>query len=195
MGNFNRIIIPSSASWPQFPTGIDSWGLSGKGQFRTTLQVGRTWEEVYPPIKYNTANTRAFLAYVNKLYRERTIFDVSHYHLLTPLGTISGSPTVDGANQTGTSIKVTALTGTLKHGDIIKFANINLVYDVTSNVSNGATSIPLSPPIFSGGSPASGAAITYTGVKFRAILVEVKMPECGKDLLYRGLRLKFRECP
>lgn len=195
MADFTRLVDPNSGTWPQFPPGLDSWGVSGKGQFRTTLEVGRVWEEGYPPLRYNSSTTRAFLSYVNKLYRERTIFEIMHYHLQTPLGTISGSTTVNGASQTGTSITVTAITGTLKQGDIIKFAGLNLVYDITADRSNGATSLSIYPPIFSGGSPANGAAITYTGVKFRAVVTEVSMPKTEKGMWYEGLTLKFRECP
>lgn len=195
MSDFIRTMIPHKATWPKFPSGLDSWGLSGKGQFRSTLQVGRSWEEEYPAIKWNNANHRAFLAYVNSLFRERTLFTISHYHLQTPLGTISGSPTVNGGSQTGSTINTSSISGTLKQGDIIKFANIDIVYDVTADVSNGATSIPISPPIFTGGSPAGGAAITYTAVKFRCVIEEITMPTADKGLIYRGLKIKFRECP
>ncbi len=193
MADFTRTIIPNKATWPKFPAGLDSYGLSGKGQFRSTLQVGRTWEEEYPTIKWNNVSHRGFLAYINSLFRERTIFTISHYHLQTPLGTISGSPTVNGANQTGSTINTSSISGTLKQGDIITFANINTVYDVTADVSNGATSISISPPIFTGGSPATGAAITYTGVKFRCVIDEITMPMADKSLVYKGLKIKFRE--
>ena len=143
MANFTRTIIPNKATWPKFPSGLDSYGLSGKGQFRSTLQVGRTWEEEYSPIKWNNANHRKFLAYINSLFRERTLFSISHYHLQTPLGTISVSPTVNGGSQTGATINTSAITGTLLQGDIISFAAINVVYDVTVDVANGATSIPI----------------------------------------------------
>lgn len=195
MADFTRTMIPNKATWPKFPSGLDSYGLSGKGQFRSTLQVGRTWEEEYPLIKWNNASHRGFLAYINSLFRERTLFTISHYHLQTPLGTISGSPTVNGANQTGSTINTSSISGTLKQGDIIKFASINIIYDVTADVSNGATSISISPPIFTGGSPANGAAITYTGVKFQCVIDELTMPIADKGLVYRGLKIKFRETP
>ena len=201
MADFTRTIIPNKASWPKFPTGLDSYGLSGKGQFRSTLQVGRTWEEEYPAIKWNNASHRGFLAYINSLFRERTIFTISHYHLQAPLGTISGNlyfyrPTVE---QTGSSIQVSsstssqvAFTGTFKQGDIIKIATSNIVYDITADASN-ATSLSISPPLFTGNNIADDAVITYTAVTFRCVIDELTMPMADKSLVYKGLKIKFRE--
>jgi hypothetical protein len=94
--------------------------------------------------------------------------------------------TVNGANQTGNTITVSALNGPLVAGDIIMFAAVDSVnritkqdngtlsqFVVTANVSAGATSIPIYPamtPSANGtvpyatvsNSPANGAAITVT---------------------------------
>jgi len=92
--------------------------------------------------------------------------------------------TVNGASQTGLTITVNAITGTLNKGDIITFASVNGVnrvtaqttgklqqFVVTSNVASGATSIPIYPaliPAVNGNmvqyqtvtvSPANGATI------------------------------------
>lgn len=201
MDDFTRTMIPNKATWPKFPAGLDSYGLSGKGQFRSTLQVGRTWEEEYPLIKWNNASHRGFLAYINSLFRERTLFTISHYHLQTPLGTISGNLYFyrPGAEQTGSTIQVSsstssqvAFTGTVKQGDIIKIATNNIVYDITADASN-ATSLGISPPLFTGNNIADDAVITYTGVKFQCVIDELTMPIADKGLVYRGLKIKFRE--
>jgi len=196
MAAFNRLKIPNGSTYPKFPAGFESWGQSGKGQFRDAMKVGRTWNENYPAFKYNDEDAIAFLSYINQLYREKTVFEISYYHRRTPFGTISGSPTVNGASQTGKTINTSAITGTLKHGDFIKFANINIVYDITADVSNGATAITISPAIYEGGSPANGAAITYTGVTFRAVISGMlEMPAADKSQVYSGLTIGFRECP
>lgn len=203
MGAFNRLIVPDGSVYPKFPMGFDSWGQSGKGQFRDAMQIGRTWTETYPPFKHTDQAGMAFLSYVNQLYRERTVFEISYYHRRTPFGTISGNMYVWGVSQTGTTIQVSrdtgsqlGITGTLKHGDFIKFANINIVYDITADVSNGATAITISPAIYEGGSPANGAVITYTGVTFRAVISGVfEMPAADKTQVYSGLTIGFRECP
>lgn len=103
-------------------------------------------------------------------------------------GTLAqGSATLNGANQTGLSITVNALAGTLNIGDIITIANVNAVnritkqttgelrqFAVTANVAAGATTIPIYPAIVppQGGqpvqyqtvdsSPANGAAVNPT---------------------------------
>lgn len=74
-------------------------------------------------------------------------------------GTFSAG-TVNGAGQSGTTLTVNAITGTLKKGDIITLAGVNAVnritkqdtgelrqFVVTADVLNGATSIPIYPAI------------------------------------------------
>lgn len=89
-------------------------------------------------------------------------------------GTFSAGGTVNGAGQTGTTIVVNAITGTLNIGDIITFANVNAVnritkattgqlrqFVVTANVLTGATSIPIYPALI----PAVGGnAVQYQTV-------------------------------
>lgn len=68
--------------------------------------------------------------------------------------------TVAAANQTGSTITVSALNGPLNVGDIISFTGVNFVnkvtkadsgvlatFAVTANVSASATSIPIYPPL------------------------------------------------
>lgn len=101
-------------------------------------------------------------------------------------GTFSAGGTVNGGDQTGTTISINATTGTLKKGDIITFANVYAVNRITktstgslrqfvvmADVSNGGTSVTiypsLIPPAANGSnvqyqtvtaSPADGAAMT-----------------------------------
>lgn len=90
---------------------------------------------------------------------------------------------VNGAGQTGATINVNALNGTLTKGSKISFANVFAVnpqsrqstgvlaqFTVTADAANGATSISISPAIVVSGafqnvtvSPANGAAITIFG--------------------------------
>lgn len=92
--------------------------------------------------------------------------------------------TVNGANQTGTTLTTNAITGTLKKGDVITIAGVFAVnrvtklttgelqqFNVTADVSNGATSIPIYPAIVVApaafgtvtASPANSAAISLVG--------------------------------
>lgn len=89
--------------------------------------------------------------------------------------------TVNGASQTGNTLTVNAITGTLNQGDIITIAGVNAInrltgltqgalqqFVVTANVASGATSIPIYPAIVPApaafntvtASPANGAAIS-----------------------------------
>lgn len=92
--------------------------------------------------------------------------------------------TVNGAAQTGSTITTNAITGTLVKGDVITIAGVFAVnrvtktttgelqqFNVTANVANGATSIPIYPAIVVApaaygtvtASPANGAAISLLG--------------------------------
>lgn len=88
-------------------------------------------------------------------------------------GTFSAG-TVSGASQTGNTLAVNAITGTLNVGDIITLAGVYAVnrvtkqttgelrqFVVTANVASGATSIPIYPAII----PAvNGNAVQYQTV-------------------------------
>lgn len=85
-----------------------------------------------------------------------------------------GSATVNGANQTGLTLTVNALSYTLNIGDIITVAGVFAVnritkqstgelrqFAVTANVASGATSIPIYPALVPG---SNGAAVQYQTV-------------------------------
>jgi P22 coat protein - gene protein 5 len=96
------------------------------------------------------------------------------------VGTFSAG-TVNGAGQTGNTLVVNAITGTLNQGDIITIAGVYAInrltgasqgvlrqFVVTANVNSGATSIPIYPSIVPApaafntvsASPANSAAIS-----------------------------------
>lgn len=82
--------------------------------------------------------------------------------------------TVNGANQTGTTLALNAITGTLLDGDIITIAGVNGVnrvtkqttgrlrqFVVTASVANGATSLTIYPAITP---PVGGVSVQYQTV-------------------------------
>ena len=108
---------------------------------------------------------------ISKQYRDGSVYNAAGYTWLedqTAIKHVTGTfsaGTVNGANQTGTTLTVNAITGTLNVGDIITIANVNAVnrvtkqslqtvrqFVVTANVLSGATSIPIYPAIVPGGS-------------------------------------------
>lgn len=87
----------------------------------------------------------------------------------------SGTKTVNGAGQTGTTITTNAITGGLNKGDIITFAGVNAVnfvtkvstgelrqFVVTADAATGATSISIFPAIIP--PDAGGNAVQYQTV-------------------------------
>lgn len=107
---------------------------------------------------------------ISKQYRDGSVYNAAGYTWLEDQTTIKhvtgtfSAGTVNGASQTGTTLTVNAITGTLNQGDIITIASVNAVnrvnkqslqtvrqFVVTANVLNGATSIPIYPAIVPGG--------------------------------------------
>ncbi len=90
--------------------------------------------------------------------------------------------TVAGANQTGNTIAVNALGGTLVAGDIISIAGVNGVnrvnyqnlgvaaqFVVTANAAGGATSISIYPPIVPPASAVPYAGLPYTSQQYQTV--------------------------
>ena len=90
--------------------------------------------------------------------------------------------TVNGASQTGGSLGISALTGTLNIGDIITIAGVLAVnrvnfqplgtlaqFVVTANVANGATSIPIYPAIIPPASSTPYAGLPYTPQQYMTV--------------------------
>lgn len=115
---------------------------------------------------------------ISKQYRDGSVYNAAGYTWLedqTAIKHVTGTfsaGTVSGANQTGTTLTVNAITGTLNAGDIITIAGVNAVnrvtkqslqsvrqFVVTANVLSGATSIPIYPAI----TPGSGSYVPTTG--------------------------------
>lgn len=90
--------------------------------------------------------------------------------------------TVNGANQTGTILNVTALGGTLNQGDVVSIAGVNGVnrntYDtigllaqfvLTANAAAGAVSINIYPAIIPPASAVPYAGLPYTAQQYMTV--------------------------
>ena len=199
---FPRTIKPQRVTAPVFPGGLVSIGHSGKVNTRTTLQVGRTWEEFFA-FKVDE-NGHEFLAQLNNFFNRQTSLDVGHQMFTDTLGAGGGTPLVAGASQTGSTIATDGWpvsTVVLKAGDLVTFASgINIVYDITADVTSdgaGLATLPVSPNVFAGGSPGNNDAITITAsVTFLAKILEPpRIPPAKADEWINGLRIAFREFP
>lgn len=200
MPTWPRVVLPRQVSEFSYPPALKSRSQSGVWNTRSNTNVGRVWAETYFG-KGRDNDFRQLFALARQYWREGTFFDIDHRLYLTPKGVGGGSPLVAGASQTGSNINVDAAplstTNWLRAGDIVKFAGINLVYDITANVNTdggGLATLPISPEIFSGNSPADNAAVTITAVLMRVILVQVEMPVMGPDE-FGITKLTFAEAP
>lgn len=90
--------------------------------------------------------------------------------------------TVSGANQTGNTLTISAITGTINQGDVFTIAGVNAVnranfsnlgtlaqFVATAAVANGATSISFYPPIIPPASSTPYAGLPYTPQQYQTV--------------------------
>ena len=139
---------------------------SGK-MFSTQVDGQRfKFSATYPPM--SRSDFAPVLAFIMKQRSQKETFQISLPDIKNAKGNVSGSVLVKNAHTAGdTTITVDAMTGTLKAGDLVKFAGDTKVYmvvsDVTADGSNEAT-LTIEPPLRSAIS--DNAAVTYDGVEF-----------------------------
>lgn len=206
MARFPRLAgaLPRLVTPPRFPSAMQSWGTTGKGQMRATQNMGRTWTEIYPLLDSANPNVRALIAALNHSMRSGILWEVQHPYWHRRAGLGGGAPVIDGANQTGSSINITSAsvskTKWLRSGDIIGIADGPVIFDVTSDVDTdalGKATIPISPPIFTGRAPANGAVVTIDPLLlyFNAYIINVTdFPEMDSTrYIAAGLAVTWRE--
>ncbi len=200
MPNWPRDIIPKRNSEFSVPPSLQHLAQSGKLTTRSTTQVGRRWTETYL-VDVRGNNDRKLMATVRQYLRNGTTFDIVHRDHLTPKGAYGGSPLVAGADQTGATINLDGASATITNwaraGDLVTFASINTVYEVTADTNSdggGLVALPIDPPIFVGSSPANNAVLTTTAVTVRARVAAAQFPET--DASDHGLlQVTFQESP
>jgi hypothetical protein len=171
-------VAPFEVSDLDLPGPLISKAQSGRVNLRATQQYGFTWVERYM-LHMGTITHRLFLTQIRTLWRNGTTFSKTHPDYLTMKGVGGGAADVVGASQTGSTLNVndgpTTTTDWLRAGDIFRVAGLPQVLQCAADVDtdgSGAASISLVVPLFTGGSPADGADLTITGVKFDLILLE-----------------------
>ena len=75
----------------------------------------------------------------------------------TPRGTWTGTPVISGASQTGTTVVVSGITGTVSPFDYVQFSGSTKVYQLTADSTN--TSLRLNSPLVV--SPGNGTAVIF----------------------------------
>lgn len=208
MPNFprNAGALPRLASPMRFPGALQSWGISGRGQLRSVTNMGRMWTETYPVLDTANVNVRALLQAINQSLREGTVWSVQHPYWHVRKGAGGGTPLVNGASQTGSSLIVdgasASITNWLRQGDMIQVPGCAVVFDVSANVNtdgSGNATIPISPPIFIGQSPADNAAVEINpaNIYFNAVIADVSdFPEMDvTKYIDAGMMITWREQP
>ena len=205
MANFPRTVPSARAAPPKVPTGLVSVGRTGKAQLRSEVRVGRRWTEVWSAIKAGDEDVEALLAFIEQNYNLLTIIDVDHPFLpgsgKAPNGAGGGTPLVNGANQTGSSLVTNGwpnATLVMKAGDCFKVAGLNALYrNVDDGTSDGSGNLTLNinPPIASGSSPANGAALTLSGNRIRCFILDYEPGSANPGEYMVGMSVTFQEVP
>lgn len=139
-------------------------------QKQNQVHQGQYWrmEVKLPPIKKG-ADSDAWLSFFAKLNGKEGTFYLGLDPLkATPRGTPSGTPVVDGANQTGQTLDTrgwtASATGVLLEGDYIQVGDYlyMVMTDVDSDSSGDAT-LDIWPRLRT--SPADGSSITTSNAK------------------------------
>ena len=119
--------------------------------------------------KYNKLTSAEFLpifAFVASQKNSVDTFTITLPVLSAVSGDASGTVLVNGAHSIGDStIALDGLTGTLKAGNFVKFANHSKVYMITADLT-GAGTLSIQPPIME--ALVDNEAITFDDVPFTA---------------------------
>lgn len=171
----NNVIAPTATTWLKAGALLDE--NSAPQGVRKIVMAPITQANTVSSLSglFNPATAIGKQYTSGKMYNALGFDWMSDQTVLThTAGTFSSGGTVNGASQTGTTITVNAITGTLKKGDIITFAGVYAVnritkvstgrlrqFVVTADVANGGTSVSIYPALV----PASGGnAVQYQTV-------------------------------
>lgn len=135
------------------------------GAVQTVEMPGARWRAVFTLSALDATDSAALRAFLVQLRGQSGRFYLYNFARQAPMGVATGSASVDGSGQTGTTLATTGWTinqtGILKAGD---FIGVNgelkmVVADCNSNASGQAT-VTFEPPLRS--SPPGGSSITVT---------------------------------
>jgi|TARA_Y100000310_G_scaffold133594_2_gene132588 hypothetical protein len=162
----------SSANFRSEDPSLKSEAVSGRRQVRKLAGQRWAFSAVYPSM--SRADFAPVMAFVAAQRGEYESFSIVLPTLSTPQGTASGTPLVNGASQTGSSLITDGWANSelvLKAGDVFTVAGNNKVYMVTADGTSdgsGNLTLSISPSLVE--SPANNAALTVTSVPFTVAL-------------------------
>lgn len=130
---------------------------------QTRSRGGQQWafDLTYPVL--SRAEQAELYAFIVKQRGQYEDFLYTPNEIGTTRGTSTGA-TVNGGSQTGRTVNINSLSGTLKSGDFVKFANHTKVYMLVADVGAGGTALTIEPALST--SPADASAVTVVNVPF-----------------------------
>lgn len=200
----SNIISPTLDTWTSAGAVLDdnSAQFVGRKAILSPTTMGRTVSSFSGLLNPATE--------ISRQYENSRIYDALNFEWFSDQTTIvhtTGSfsaGTVNGANQTGTTLTVNAITGTLKKGDIITIASVNAVnrvtkavngslrqFVLTADAASGATSLSIYPAIVPSN---AGAAVQYQTVDVspaNSAVISLATPASGT---YRKNFVFAKEC-
>ncbi len=153
-------ITPNRSSW-ELVTNTRRFTSPLTNATQTVARKGTLWRVDLSFTNLDGADRADLQAFLTKLNGQEHRFTL-HDHAYTRRGTGGGSPVIDGASQTGSSINIKAASVSVSHwllpGDYLSFNNQLFMATADCDTDGtGDVSVPLSPPIRS--APADGAAV------------------------------------
>lgn len=164
----------------------------------TVEHPGSQWfvSASYPPMTKTQA--REWLAFLLKMKGKKGSCLFIDYDFNEPGGSISGSPVVNGASQTGNAVNLSGLavsgSNLLIAGDQISFAGydyMHRVVDPLSSDAGGLGQVVFEPALKA--SPANGAAVQFQNVGSKMMLQNSSIEWDSDALQVFGLTLDLME--
>ena len=141
---------------------LSSTSVSGRTQVRNIGGQRFEFSATYPSL--TRVEFAPVLAFIMAQRGMAETFTIVLPEISTKSGSASGTVQTVGADVVGeTSIAIDGLSGTLKAGDVIKFANHDKVYMIVSDLTGSGT-LSIQPGLRE--ATANDTAITYDNVPF-----------------------------
>ena len=206
MAAFPRTGPPARVTYPKVLGSLISIGQSGALQTRSEAAQGRAWQETWAALPAGSEDVQELITTIENLYNTGATCTLTHYLLpgsgLAANGAGGGTPLVNGADQSGTSLVTDGWTASaavrMKAGDCFTVAGLDVLFRATADISSdgsGNATITIEPPIVAGSSPANNAALTIASAPLTAVVLDYTDASAGPDEFIGGLKVTFREAP
>ena len=206
MAAFPRTVPPARVTYPKVIGSLISIGQSGALQPRSEAAQGGIWLEAWPALPAGSEDVQELLVTIEDLYNTGATTTLTQFLMpgcgLAANGAGGGTPLVNGADQSGTSLVTDGWTAVaavrMKAGDCFTVAGLDVLFRATADISSdgsGNATITIEPPIVAGSSPADEALLTIASATLTAVILDYTDSTAGPDEFIGGLSVTFREAP